>query len=91
MRSTRPGIPSGHGGRLCGPAVDTRRFVFRNCPTISFPIQSLWNSKRTRGAFFRTRSRYKGNRFQRLPDSKFSKPDRLEFQADTGGLFQDMG
>ena len=37
------------GGSLSGHGVDARRFFFRNCPTVSFPIQTLWNSKRTRG------------------------------------------
>ena len=55
------------GGHLCGPVVDTRRFFFRNCPTVSFPILSLWNSKRMRGgAFVRLRGRYKAILFSEI-------------------------
>ncbi len=76
VHSTRPGIPSGHGGRLCGPVVDTRRFFFRNCPTVSSPIQSLWNSKRMRGGLCPAAGQIQG-------DSLFTNCPTVSFATQT--------
>ena len=92
MHSARPGIPSGHGGRLCGPVVDTRQFFFQKLPDSKFsnsePLEFQADAGGSLSGCGADTRRFS---FHKLPDSKFCNSDPLEFQADAGGSLSGCG